>query len=165
MNKVSDLKKYHKNPRTLSDKQFNLLKRDIEELGDLSGIVHDVNTNEIIGGNQRSIIFEDAEIVLTEQFDKPTKTGTIALGYIIYKKEKYAYRKVKWTKKQCEKACIVANKAGGNWDFDILANQFEIPDLLDWGFGDKEIGFCQTDLTDPEFGDKEIMTTKGFKQF
>jgi DNA modification methylase len=151
MPKVNELKKYHKNPRRLSEKQFELLKRDLEELGDLSGVVHDINSNEIIGGNQRSIVFEDAEIILTEEFDKPTKTGTIALGYIIYKKEKYAYRKVKWTKKQAEKANIVANKAGGSWDFDILANEFELPDLLDWGFEENElIGLNFTDEIDTE---------------
>ncbi len=136
--KINELNKYYKNPRKITDKQKELLKRDLKELGDLSGIVHDLNSNEIIGGNQRSIIFQNAEIQITEEFNKPTKTGTVAFGYIIFNKEKYNYRQVKWTKKQCEKANIVANKAGGDWDFDLL-NEFDFDDLVDWGFEENEL--------------------------
>jgi site-specific DNA-methyltransferase (adenine-specific) len=135
------LKKYHKNPRTLTEKQFNLLQRDLKELGDISGIIHDIDTDEIIGGNQRSEVFDinNCEIEIAKEYKRPTKTGTIAEGFIIWEGEKYSYRKVKWTEKQCEKANIVANKAGGNWDFDVLANDFEVDDLLDWGFDESEL--------------------------
>ena len=47
------MKQYHKNPRKITDAQKKALERDLKELGDLSGIVHDVNSDEIIGGNQR----------------------------------------------------------------------------------------------------------------
>ena len=155
MKKISQLQKYHKNPRTLSKRQFELLERDLKELGDLSGIVHDQNTNEIIGGNQRSIVFEDAEIVIEKTYDKPTKTGTIAEGYVIWNDERYSYRQVKWTKKQSEKANIVANKAGGTFDFDILANEFELDDLLDWGFLDGELGINDNNY-ESGYGEKEV---------
>jgi len=29
--------------------------------------------------------------------------------------------------------------AAGEWDFDVLANNFEVDDLLDWGFDEKEL--------------------------
>jgi hypothetical protein len=45
------MKKYHKNPRDITAKQLKLLKRDLEELGDLSGIVHDVNTDVCRSGS------------------------------------------------------------------------------------------------------------------
>lgn len=138
--KVSDFQKYYKNPRTLTKRQRDLLKRDLEELGDLSGLVHDRNSNEIIGGNQRSEIFGSAEVVVENTFDPPTPTGTVALGYVLHKGERYAYRQVTWTPEQCEKANIVANKAGGDWDMDVLANQFDVGDLLDWGFEEFELG-------------------------
>jgi hypothetical protein len=136
------MKPYHKNPRTLSEKQFKNLKRDLLELGDLSGIVHDLNTDEIIGGNQRVRVLDikPGMITLIEKFRKPTKTGTVATGFVTFNGEKYNYRQVKWTPKQCEKANIVANKAGGDWDMDVLANQFEIEDLKDWGFEDFDLG-------------------------
>jgi hypothetical protein len=136
------MKQYHKNPRTLSEKQFKLLKRDLAELGDLSGIVHDLNSDEIISGNQRSKIMEikPAMITIVEKFRKPTKTGTVATGFVTYNGEKFAYRQVKWTPRQCEKANVVANKSGGSWDMDVLANSFEIEDLMDWGFEKIELG-------------------------
>ena len=31
--------------------------------------------------------------------------------------------------------------ATGEWDFDLLANNFEVDDLMDWGFEDYELGF------------------------
>ena len=52
------MKLYHKNPRTISKKQYSQLEEWLRELGDLSGIVHDLNTDEIIGGNQRSRVFD-----------------------------------------------------------------------------------------------------------
>ena len=134
------MNKYHKNPRVLTEKQFKLLERDLKELGDLSGIVHDINSNEIISGNQRVSVFtpSDSDIEIIEEFNPPTKTGTIATGWIKYNGERYSYRRVKWTPEKCEKANIVANKAGGSWDWDILANEFDFDSLKDWGFSEEE---------------------------
>ena len=138
---IIGMNKYHKNPRVLTEKQFKLLERDLKELGDLSGIVHDINSNEIISGNQRVSVFtpSDNDIEIIEEFDPPTKTGTIATGWIKYNGERYSYRRVKWTPEKCEKANIVANKAGGSWDWDILANEFDFDSLKDWGFSDEEL--------------------------
>lgn len=135
------MKEYHKNPRTLTKKQFELLKRDLIELGDLSGIVFDVNSQEIIGGNQRSRVFDlkPEMITIAERFPTPTKTGTVALGYVDFQGERFNYREVNWTTRQCEKANIVANKAGGSWDMDKLANEFNVDDLLEWGFEKVEL--------------------------
>lgn len=33
------------------------------------------------------------------------------------------------------------NKNVAEWDFDILANDFDLEDLVDWGFSEKELGF------------------------
>ena len=136
------MKTYHKNPRTLTEKQFKLLKANLEELGDLSGIVHDINSDEIISGNQRSTIFDinKCEISLVKVYDQPTKTGTIAEGFVTYDGERYAYRRVSWTAEQCEKANVTANRRGGSWDFDILANSFDVEQLQAWGFEPWEFG-------------------------
>jgi hypothetical protein len=146
------MKQYHKNPRTLSEKQFKLLKRDLLELGDLSVIVHDLNSDEIIGGNQRSRIMEIKKemITLIEKHRKPTKTGTVATGFVTFNGEKFAYRQVRWTPRQCEKANIVSNKAGGSWDMDILANSFEVEDLQNWGFEKIELGLNIDKIGAPE---------------
>ncbi|MCU0439325.1 MAG: hypothetical protein MUC49_15620 [Raineya sp.] len=151
-------KGYHKNPRQISEKQFANLKEWLEELGDLSGIIHDLNSNELIGGNQRSrVIFAsgDYEVNLTKKYANPTKTGTVAVGHLTWNGEMYNYRQVRWTPKQCEKANIIANKAGGTWDTDILANEFEIEDLSDWGFEDWELSFANTEEEEEEQEEKK----------
>lgn len=150
------MREYHKNPRQITEKQFEQLSEWLYELGDLSGIVHDLNSDEIISGNQRIKVFDinNAEIVIEDELDEPDRQGTIARGYVIWQGSKYSYRQVKWDYKKCEKANIVANKAGGSWDFDELANSFDIEDLLDWGFEDIELGI-------DGFGDDEIPEDPG----
>lgn len=153
-------KGYHKNPRQITEQQFAKLRQNLQELGDISGIVHDLNTNELIGGNQRSkaVNLAECEIELTNEYAEPTRTGTIAEGYVLWEGERYSYRQVRWTAAQCEQANITANKLGGDWDFDILANEFEFDDLIEYGFKDFElVGFFDDakpiDDTDGEGGE------------
>ena len=135
------MKFYHKNPRTITVKQFDNLRQSLPELGDLGGIVHDLNSDEVIGGNQRirAMGLLGAEPVIIQRYDPPNEQGTVAVGYYEVNGEQFKYRAVRWTPRQCEKANVIANKAGGGWDFDILENDFELPDLLDWGFSEGEL--------------------------
>ncbi len=151
-------KQYHKNPRQITAKQYEALAIDLAELGDLGGIVHDLNSDEIIGGNQRSRVFDlnACDVVLTEVLDAPDAQGTVAHGFVIWKGKKYAYRQVRWTERQAERANIVANKRGGTWDFDMLADQFEQDDLLAWGFEPFELGIGGD--IEQEAGDGEAQT-------
>ena len=139
--RTQGLKLYHKNPRQITDKQFKDLDGSLLRLGDLGGIVHDLNSDEIIGGNQRSRVFDinKCAVEIVQQFDAPDEQGTVALGFVVWKGKRYAYRQVRWDAKQCEEANIRANKAGGGWDFDTLANEFELDELLEWGFDKKEL--------------------------
>ena len=97
------------------------------------------------------------EIVLTAEYDKPDVQGTVGLGYVIWSGARYAYRAVRWDERTADKANVVANKAGGMWDFDILANEFDVSDLLEWGFSEIElqIGHLADDLVDGAIGDDE----------
>jgi hypothetical protein len=134
-------KPYFKNPRQITKKQVGQLKDNLIELGDLSGIIHNIETDEIIGGNQRSKIIDikNCEIEIVESYYEPTKTGTVAIGFVIWNGEKLNYRQVRWTAAQCEQANITANKLGGSFDFDILANDFELPELVQFGFEAHEL--------------------------
>mgnify|MGYP002639517012 CR=1 FL=1 len=146
-------RQYHKNPRQITKKQDADLESSLLRLGDISGIVHNLETDEVIGGNQRGRLFDffggNCETVLTEQYDTPDEQGTVALGYAIWQGKKYSYRQVRWDEKTAEEANIVANKAGGTWDFDILGNEWEIDELLEWGFEPFELGLDDTDDEDP----------------
>jgi DNA modification methylase len=135
------MKHYHKNPRQITKKQFADLQLSLAKLGDLSGIVHDLTTDEVIGGNQRMEVFDinAAQIEIVDRLPEPDDQGTVATGWVHWKGHRYTYRAVMWDDKTRAEANIRANKAGGSWDFDVLANEFELEELLDWGFDKKEL--------------------------
>lgn len=136
---------YYKNPRKITPRQRQELEQWLQELGDISGVVHDLNSGEIIGGNQRSGVFDlaNCEIETVKTFDPPDHQGTAALGFIVWRGDLYTYRAVRWTPEQCEKANIIANKAGGSWDMQILGARFNKTDLLSWGWDAAELkGFA-----------------------
>lgn len=130
------MEKYNKNPRIWTETDRSKLKSNLEELGDISGIVHDVNSDEIPCGNFRSEIIDinSCQIEVIKEFDKPDHQGTIAIGYVIWNNQRLNYRKVNWTKEQCEKACITANSLGGDFDYEkLLSDDWDKLLLSDWG--------------------------------
>lgn len=133
MEKISKELRFKDNPRVISPAQLERLAEHLDELGDLSGVVYCRRNKAYAGGNQRSLHFDGCNIVLTETYKKPTKTGTVALGYIEKDGERYAYREVDWTEEQFKKACIVANNDGGDWDWSAL-DGWDQGLLQDWGF-------------------------------
>ena len=50
------MKQFHKNPRQITTKQYSDLETWLKKYGDLSGVVHDLNSDQVIGGNQRSVM-------------------------------------------------------------------------------------------------------------
>ena len=57
------------------------------------------------------------------------------------------------TDKEVEELNIRLNKNTGNWDFDALANRFEVPDLLEWGFDERELQLAIPIIDDGNFSD------------
>lgn len=118
------MKFFDNNPRKITKKQFEQLSADLEEFGDLGGIVHDLNSDQVISANQRCRVFDLSKIkpVITETLDAPNKQGTVARGYVEWRGERFSYRAVRWTPEQCLAANIKANLDGGSWDWNILGN-------------------------------------------
>lgn len=117
-NTASDLKKSaaHYNPRTITKEQLDRLKKAIQEFGDLGGIIKNIRTGNLVGGHQRvKVIPKDALIEKTD-LAAPSRTGTVAHGYIVINGEKYSYREVDWDEKREKAANIAANAHGGDWD-------------------------------------------------
>lgn len=133
-------KPYYKNPRKISDNQLADLETWLDEFGDLSGIVHDLNSDQIIGGNQRSKVFNinECEIVASPE-QPPDRQGTVSTGYVLWRGHKYAYRAVRWTAEQSQRANVIANKAGGEWDIDVLLSEFDTAVLEQSGFSAGEL--------------------------
>lgn len=45
------------------------------------------------------------------------------------------------TEKEREKLAVLLHRgAAGEWDFDMLANEFELGELLEWGFQERDLG-------------------------
>tara|TARA_R110000744_G_scaffold102377_10_gene196957 strand:+ start:886 stop:2148 length:1263 start_codon:yes stop_codon:yes gene_type:complete len=133
MKTISTKNRFKGNPRAITEKQLEYLKEHLESLGDLSGVVYCQKNKAFAGGNQRSTVFDTDKIEITEKFDKPTKCGTIAHGFIIHDGEKFAYREVIFSEYDFKKSLVVANNDGGTNDWDILSSDFDAQDLEDWG--------------------------------
>jgi hypothetical protein len=119
------MKPFTNNPRQLSKSQAKRLKETMQEFGDLSGIVHDLDTDEVIGGNQRSNVaaLMQTEPVITERFSPALSDGTALLGYFEFQGRRFAYRAVTgWDADKRQKANLVANAGGGAWDTDLLSS-------------------------------------------
>lgn len=118
------------NPRRITTEQFQRLQSTMQEFGDLSGIVHNLEDDTLIGGNQRSeaAAFMASAPVITERYDPPLEDGTAAVGYFEFNGRRFNYRAVRWSFEKAQRANLVANVGGGMWDWDTLANYD--PDLL-----------------------------------
>ena len=83
---IKDLKPNPKNPRKISAEKLDMLEYSMEMFGDISGIIFNRRSGQLEGGHQRGkIIPKDAEIVIEQSYEIPTKTGTVAEGYVLYK--------------------------------------------------------------------------------
>lgn len=122
---LDQLNKNPKNPRKISKEDFENLKRSMAKFGDLSGIVFNRTTGQLVGGHQRIEAFKSLpakkQVIITHQYDQPNQFGTVALGYIDYNNEQYGYREVEWDEATENAANIAANRIQGEFDLDMLA--------------------------------------------
>lgn len=122
------------NPRVVKSADMERLKKDLAELGALDGVIYNRRTKRLVGGHQRTRVFlDEGELTVEKTHSKPTKQGTVAEGYIVWKGERFPYREVDWPEATEKKANIVANTHAGGWDYDVLANEYEFADLKSWG--------------------------------
>ena len=100
------------NPRSLSKDKFRKLKESIKnfpEMLEVRPLV--VADGYVIGGNMRLLAMKD-------------------LGY----REVSIIDVTEWNQKQRDEFMIKDNLSYGDWDWDILANEWNTVDLDDWGF-------------------------------
>lgn len=115
---IKDLKPYHKNPRKCSSTQAAILNKSITNYGMVEDPCINLD-NTIIGGHQRIRILK--------------KQGTREIDVKVPNRE--------LDDKEIEELNIYLNR-GGEFDYDILANQYEMPDLIDYGFSSNELGLA-----------------------
>ena len=123
---IKDLKPTSKNPRQISKEDFEVLKkslRDFPEMKSIREVVIDENMR-ILGGHQR--------VKALKAIGEKTVPVRQVFGL---------------TEEQKDEFMIKDNIANGEWDMDILANEWDPEVLADWGL----------DAIDWEKPEKEII--------
>jgi len=133
--KASKLKPATYNPRQISTKQFKDLKNSITKFGLVDPII--VNKDfTVIGGHQRLKVLNEMQ------------TDTIPCVVLDLSKEKERELNVR------------LNKNTGDFDIDILANEFDIDELVDWGFKHIDLGLNIDKITEGNTEDDHIPEVK-----
>lgn len=132
---INELKGNPKNPRTISEHDAKALAKAMDEFGDMSGIVFNVRTQQLVGGHQRISVLTklmqgEKKVVITTRFDEPDSAGTVAIGFVEYKNKQFSYREVDWDEGRELAANIAANRISGEFQLDMLAQiNYELSQL------------------------------------
>ena len=141
--KVDDLVPYSKNPRKISDKQIEDLKRSLKKfnLVELPAIDAD---NKIIAGHQRLRVLQ------------LLNRGQELIEVRIPNR--------KLTKKEFEQYLLTSNAVHGDWDYDGLLKNFDTEMLMDIGFSENDLSNiwdAQLEVENDEFSvEKELAKIK-----
>lgn len=111
---VKDLKPASYNPRKITDHRLEMLKKSMVKFGDLSAIVFNVKTGNLVSGHQRIKHLDPSWPI--EKHPHKDKTGTVAVGTIDTPFGLWSYREVSWSEKWEAAANIAANNHGGEFD-------------------------------------------------
>ena len=106
------------NPRQLTDEQYQHLKDSITRFGLVDPIIvnqHQDRKNIIVGGHQRTKVAKKLGI----------EEVPCVFVNLPYEKER--------------ELNVRLNKNTGGWDYDILADMFDVDDLTSWGFTNQEL--------------------------
>jgi len=130
--KIKDLRQHARNPRKLGKHDADHLKESIKKFGQCEPIVIN-DDGTVIGGHQRLRTMQK-------------------LGY----KEVVVYvPDSPLTDREVDELNIRLNRNNGDWDFDMLANAWELDDLFNWGFTEADMGLAVDDKPDEGGGDGE----------
>lgn len=122
--KISEVKTNPKNPRLIKDDKFKKLVKSIQEFPqmlELRPIVVDEN-NIVLGGNMRLKACKEAGM-----------------------KEVYIVKAENLTELQKDEFIVKDNVGFGEWDWDMLANEWDVEKIQDWGL-DLPVDLSVTEL-------------------
>jgi len=142
-NTISNLNPAPYNPRKITDKKLAMLQKSMAEFGDLSGIVVNVRTGNLVGGHQRAKAFDPSWPISKEPH--ADVQGTVALGFVETPWGRWVYREVDWDETKEKAANIAANKHGGDWDFHLLSEL-----IVELDTGDLDMGLTGFDNVELE---------------
>jgi hypothetical protein len=108
---IGKIKPNPNNPRVIKDDKFHKLVESVKSFPEMSEVREIVVNKDmvILGGNMRYRAMKEAGI-----------------------KEVHV-RVVDWPEEKQKEFVIKDNVSGGEWDWDVLANEWDAEDLDDWG--------------------------------
>ena len=114
---VRDLKPNPNNPRVITGKKYEDLKKSIGKFGLAEPIVIQPD-GTVIGGHARIKVLEEQGIETVDCYVPDREL----------------------TEEEYKELLVRLNKnVAGDWDFESLANQFDMNELMEWGFEQKEL--------------------------
>ena len=136
--KISEVKPNSKNPRVIKDGKFQKLVKSIQEFPDMLNkrpliVFTDVDGKYVVlGGNMRlkalnELKFKEIPVIIADE----------------------------WTEKQKHEFLIKDNVGFGEWDWDSLANEWDVDKLEDWGL-DLPVNLSVAEELEAEEDDYEI---------
>jgi len=135
---IAAIKPNEENPRFITDSKFKKLVKSIKDFPEMleaRPLVIDED-NVVLGGNMRLKALKAAGV-----FEVPVK------------------RVLGWTEQQKKEFIIKDNLGYGEWDWELVANIWEIEELAEWGLDVPQFGV--EDLGDPF--EAEVSKNQTFK--
>ena len=137
--KIEDLKPASYNPRQMTEDQVKQLTESIKKFGLVDPIIANSNPdrlNIVVGGHQRlkialSLGFKEVPVVYVNLNEEDERELNLRL-----------------------------NKNLGQWDWEVLANQFDPTELYDVGFTAGELGMYEPKVPSSEGGDNTFDRNK-----
>jgi len=136
---IKDLKDHPKNPRFITKEQNQHLTSLIAKFGLIEKPIVNLDRT-IIGGHQRIRILKKMKVKVVECWIPDVQLNQEDIDHL----------------------CIGLNLNQGQFDYDVLANEWEPLDLLKWGFTEEQLlGACkdaESIITDEEETKKKTKT-------
>ena len=133
---IKEIKENQNNPRYVVDSKFKKLDKSIKEFPEMlekRPIVVDENMI-VLGGNMRLKACKSAGLF-----------------------EVYVHQAIGWTAEQKQEFIIKDNVGFGDWDWDILANEWDTKKLNEWGLDLPEFDEIQLDAEEDDYTEPEQM--------
>jgi hypothetical protein len=156
INEFKQVKQNLSNPRYILEDKFSLLLKSIlqrPDILDIRPIVVKLPENIVLGGNMRhKAILHILDCDLTQfdfnfdiEFWQKVQQGEIPDSWIVFKE---------MTKHEADEFIIKDNVGFGQWDWDVLANDWSEDDLQDWGLDIPSLD-CEIDENEELIDDNE----------
>lgn len=132
---LKNLTEHPHNPRKISPQDEEHLKKSLEKFGQVDKII--INTDgQIIGGHQRKKILKKMGI---KEIDCWVPDRML-------------------DEKEVDELNIRLNKNVGEFDFDILEKNFELSDLMEWGFSEENFPSLEAETVEPDDENQDTLS-------